>query len=438
MKITSLQKINFQNITVMKTQRQRRKEEQNKKPPLPPPPPEPINPRPAQTAILDELDAAFRINSAKVSSLYGDMHDYMSDAETLQKKPQGVATGDKAKYYYCADDFEKQKQDIIKANQILDERALLLEEKIAAYELALSKIRQEDAKLFDLIAHPPKAPVIEPEKPLPHYKRKGFDRVVGYEHEKEVLQKVFISRIKREKEGEDVGVYGSILFFGPYDNGKSSMINAVAQETGCEVEEHTAYVAEYEELYEYLDDLMAIANEAQERFEKDRTRTIIFIDEIDKVINDYSPIKAAMINFLKHCSKDYHCTVFASTNNPRSMGFDTKDHRLFTVRMSIDPADREVKKGIFEHYLIGRELGEIDYDKIVDRVLEIENSKNAKFSNGQLREICGSYLGQFMSDETVTTETVLNAINNYSVPPKITPELQEKFKLDYDAVMQES
>ena len=47
-------------------------------------------------------------------------------------------------------------------------------------------------------------------------------------------------------------------------------------------------------------------------------------------------------------------------------------------------------------------------------------------------------MGQFMSDETVTTETVLNAINNYSVPPKITPELQEKFKLDYDAVMQES
>lgn len=50
----------------------------------------------------------------------------------------------------------------------------------------------------------------------------GFSQLAGYEDEKNILYKYFISEIEKAKQGKEANVPNAVLFFGPKGNGKTS------------------------------------------------------------------------------------------------------------------------------------------------------------------------------------------------------------------------
>ena len=102
---------------------------------------------------------------------------------------------------------------------------------------------------------------------------RGFDRIAGYEKEKNILQKYFINGILKEKNGEKVDIPNAVLFFGPTGNGKTTFARAFAAETGCKLEmgRATDFIKMIEEKLQ----------KAKERFERTGIRTILFVDEFD-------------------------------------------------------------------------------------------------------------------------------------------------------------
>ncbi len=89
---------------------------------------------------------------------------------------------------------------------------------------------------------------------------------------------------KKRKVGENIQVPGSILFFGPTGNGKSTFAKAFAEETGCKrVPIMTLGEIKEDKEKFFMQKLKAEAEKAKQRFEKDnaRQRTIILVDEVD-------------------------------------------------------------------------------------------------------------------------------------------------------------
>ncbi len=207
----------------------------------------------------------------------------------------------------------------------------------------------------------------------------GFENIAGYEKEKTILDDVFVSKVQREKAGENVKVPGSVLFFGPYNNGKTHITKNVAMEADCRF-------VKLKPLRNaaLMPKLMNEAQISKEHFAETKERTVIFIDEIDRLINTKSGEIKEFEEFIKTCSDDYHCTIFAATNSPSKMGVDFSDPDVFPVRMSIEAPNDENMRAVLKHYLNNLSQSEIDYDKIKDELRKREGQQKAKYTNAQI------------------------------------------------------
>lgn len=187
----------------------------------------------------------------------------------------------------------------------------------------------------------------------------GLESIAGYKDELEVIQKEFIDRVNAEKQGQKVDIFGSILFFGPYGNGKTHITEAVAKATDCVIKP----ILNVKDRQKAMDKIMKLAKGSEERFKTDRTRTVIFIDEVDKLIGKNSTVSEEFEEFIKDCSKKYHCSVFAATNNPLNLSVNFSDPDVFPIKMSIDPPNEENMEEVFKYYLQDKAVEDIDYKK---------------------------------------------------------------------------
>ncbi len=267
----------------------------------------------------------------------------------------------------------------------------------------------------------------------------GLSKVAGYNYELNILNRVFINKVKREKSGNiNENIPGSILFFGPNRNGKTLITLSAAEETGCDIVKIAKRNLNEDS---FIDRLIKTAEKSEEKFKKDRTRTIIFIDEIDKLVDNNKPDKDKFFEFLKTCSKDYHCTVFAATNYPLKLGFDFKDPEIFPVAMSIDPANHKNKKEIIKHYLSNYDnIGEIDIEAIILKLEDIEKKSGCVFSNEQIKNITEDLAesiatGKATKEDSMKflEESILSNKNSYS--PNIIKYDLLKFKRAYDIII---
>ena len=258
----------------------------------------------------------------------------------------------------------------------------------------------------------------------------GIKNVGGYQFEMSVLKEEFIDKIKLEQQGQTPDIVGSILFFGSYGNGKTYITRTVAKETDCPINFIRLSNATNDNIIEAMKKIKLYAQKAQENFENTGMRSIIFIDEIDKMVNEKSPIKDEFEEFIKTCSEKYHCTVFAATNSPSSLGLNMKDKDVFPIKMSIDPADKENLEQILEYLFEKYPAKNIDYSKLAQEIIELETQMGAKFSNGQIGDICEDVCA-LANGEVVEQSDIIEYIKNNNVQPLITEEVSKMFQDEY-------
>jgi len=276
-----------------------------------------------------------------------------------------------------------------------------------------------------------------------------FSKIAGYEEQKAILDKYYIKKIEREKAGEDTEVPGSILFFGPTGNGKSTFAQAFAETTGCEIvpiePNFDLDVTKLEKEKEFMEELKKEAEKAKIRFEKDgsRKRTIIYIDEITKVLDKTSSISSPFADFLNECSNKYHCTVFATTNHllkPKSaehnselivnIGLDMSKQTNFPYRVALDAPTNSLNRinaiEVLNHYFSNRVLGKIDYSLLAE---ELEKKAgDGAFSISQIKQLSLQDKNGIQSQDLVSHEEILSRIRDEKTVPAINKAALDKFK----------
>ena len=259
----------------------------------------------------------------------------------------------------------------------------------------------------------------------------GFNSIAGYESEKNILKNHFISEIIKEQEGKKADVPGSVLFFGPTGNGKTTFAKAFAKETGCELVPIRLKLKGDDKYDVFLDTLKNKANEAESRFKEKNMRTIIFIDEIGKVTNEDSPITKNIHDFLKTCSKKYHCTVFGATNSPLEMKLPlTGSKSVFPYKISLDPPNKENKSRILEYYLYDRLPKDTDYNKMAEYMDSIEQKKGRYFNISQIKQTVG--VNGYTKD--LVTDDVYKEID--AMLPAIDTSSMEKYKKEVKTLIE--
>lgn len=220
----------------------------------------------------------------------------------------------------------------------------------------------------------------------------GFDSIAGYDEEKFILTNSFINLIEEEKSGEIVDIPNGILFFGPIGNGKTSFAKAFAQSAGCEFDkakpDKTAHTKKARE-ETFFKNLLEKAEVAQKHFLTTGKRTIILADEFDRYANNNSSITGKLKKFLSDCSEQYHCTVFATTNNPLNIALEVRAEERMPVKVCIDPPDNINAALVFKHYLSGLpniNMNEINLEELAKELCSV--LPDAAFNNSQIEDIC--------------------------------------------------
>ncbi len=380
------------------------------------------NQRQAQKEILDSWESQLGlidalIEKTPVKNLHGlkqrletdGVYDYLHNYSRFET---GVKKDGKIEYTPIRADIEAQ-------NPALKNRLDYTDKMFETTAQSMDKILKLDKQDFENGANAPLYAALS--------SNKGVDSVAGYKYEMDVLTDEFINRVAREKTGEDIEIFGSILFFGPNSNGKTHITKAVAQASDCNIVKIRTAAITNNAKQAALEEIKNTALESQERFKKDRIRTIIFIDEIDKLIGENSAVTKDFEDFIKNCSKDYHCTVFAATNEPLVLGLDMDDPEVFPIKMSIEPPESPNTEEIFKYYLSNYQTGEIDYKELAQAVKMRENETMRKFNIGQIEVMCDSV--EFEKQGTrIEQRDLLDLISK--TRPELNKEMIDQFNED--------
>lgn len=264
-------------------------------------------------------------------------------------------------------------------------------------------------------------------------KANGFKKIAGYRTEKDVLNRYFISEIKKEQQGEPANVPNAVLFFGPTGNGKTTFAKAFANETGCKlvpirIDKDSSTKQEFGN--KFYTTLIEKAQKAEENYQKTGIRTIIFIDEITKVADKESSILPELADFFANCSKKYHCTMFCASNHPLNIGLPMEgENAVFPYMVSMDPPDLNNKAEIMHYYLKGRVDQDLDYSKLANYMDKTEKEKQGIFNIAQIKEdICLEG-----TEKKMTEDDVLKNIEKSK--PNITRDDLDKYSDEMDKLI---
>lgn len=255
----------------------------------------------------------------------------------------------------------------------------------------------------------------------------GFDSIAGYDAEKFILTSSFINLVEEERSGQIVDVPNSILFFGPIGNGKTSFAKAFAKSAGCEFEKakpDSSARTKKEREDSFYKDLLAKAKTAQEHFLTTGQRTIILADEFDRYANEDSSIVPKLKRFLEGCSENYHCTIFATTNNPLDIPLELRAEKRMPIKVCIDPPDKVNAALVFKHYLnsiTSVDISKIDFEQLAKETCSF--LPDAALNNSQIEDICKKCAKEH---DTVTQNDLLYYIR--IAEPSIDKEDLAKYK----------
>ena len=176
----------------------------------------------------------------------------------------------------------------------------------------------------------------------------GFERIYGYEKEKEYLRREFgIKKMALAKTsiGEKVDVPNAILFYGVTGVGKSTFAKALAEQMMANIINIQCDI--FDDENEQMAKILQAANKSKEVYEtsgEKKQRSFLIIDEANELLENNK-----FAQFLKDCSKKYKCTVFMTTNHPFDIPSSVLDSIPLTV--GLEPPDEQNLRIFVEKFI---------------------------------------------------------------------------------------
>ena len=176
-----------------------------------------------------------------------------------------------------------------------------------------------------------------------------------------------------------------------------------------------------------LQNIKAAAKEAKERFEQDRTRTIILLDEFESFANIDNKKNQELKEFIENISKEYHCTIFATTNHPTKINQDMVRGKLF-YKVGLAPANKENSMEILKHYISEFADESVNFETIATEL--VKPQPNAAFSNSRIEKMMESLVkNENNIGKKLTQMDIIQIIDNQS--PDINIKDIHKFHNDF-------
>lgn len=247
----------------------------------------------------------------------------------------------------------------------------------------------------------------------------GFAKISGYHAEKEKLKNLVGNAVALEKSRKPADVPNGILFFGPKGNGKSTFAEALAGQLDCRIVKIPDVVDDTKN----MENIIIVAKQAQENFEKDGVRTIIQIDEFDEIAPKGSRITGALKGFMDDVSKKYHCTVFATTNHPENIDDILLRDGRFKVKVGLPIADKPNALAVLKHY--GKEFADktVNFEKLAEKI--VGNQPNEAFSNDRIRSVVHKFIEEHTDKLKMSHNDFLQSIKEQG--PDVMKEALDKF-----------
>lgn len=245
----------------------------------------------------------------------------------------------------------------------------------------------------------------------------GLKRIAGYDDEIKKLHLAFINKVDDEKSGKFLKspIINSMLFYGPTGCGKTTFAKALAEETDCHFKEiKIRGLSQSSKEKKFKEEYEKIAEEAQENFENDNTRTIVLIDEADRFFN--SNTSEGFINYMKilmeSCSENEHVTLFLTTNDPLKFPYELRSPTRIGLLVNLDPPDEKNTLKVLQHYFRNTNQENIDYHAVYSKLSEI---KPDMYSNSHLKSISDLAFEMSQNDEEeLNTDLIIRAIDKYN------------------------
>jgi hypothetical protein len=187
------------------------------------------------------------------------------------------------------------------------------------------------------------------------------------------VQKIFGRFVEAEKEGMEVDIPNGILVHGGFDTKNTDFVKWIAKNTPVFFDEESTVIKHNPQ--KPLDTIGAIiskAEDAKNLFKATGKRTLLFVDNLDEMLSDYSTIeRRGMIGrfkgFVEHISKDYHTTLVMKTSKPLE---DFEPASIGSNRFEIKVP---IKDGISEKEAKKLEELKAEVKRIDDKADRVEN-----------------------------------------------------------------
>lgn len=277
----------------------------------------------------------------------------------------------------------------------------------------------------------------------------GLGRIAGYYEDKNLLNAAFISPYKKsfnsETKYESYNVPNGVLLYGTSGNGKTTLAEGIIEELMNTTDTEYYNLSDLKRS-KLEDKLSEIKEKAQQDWENNNKRTIIFLDEFDgfapnpsiikrKLQGDdtENPTNSYLKNFMNNCSK-FGITIIATTNYPRNIEkpFIDNDTR-FSVRTAIEPPKAEDITQILSYYLEGVTDDTVDLKEITDILIQKTDKDKAMYSSSKIEKLAEKAKDKAKKEKRFVSQEDLLKIAN-KTNPNIDSEDIESFKEDFELI----
>jgi len=369
----------------------------------------------------------------------------------------GIAGGISGSITYCvsssrekvAQEAEKIRQKLKKEKEELEKQSrALAEEQAASDRKNAAKLKQQQAKIEELIKQNEILQKFQT-KELNIIRGVGLGKIAGYAEDKKALNELFISPYKKSLDpryqNEELNIPNGILLYGISGNGKTTLAHGIIEEllNTTDTNFYDLSTIKRSKLEEELD---KIKIKAQQDFENDNKRTIIFLDEFDGFAPDlkrlqkkiYSedeenPTNSYLKSFMNDCA-DYGITIIAATNYPQLIEKPfINNNKRFSVRTVIEAPNPKDINEILDYYLSDVIDETVNLQEITDILAQKIDLDNALFSCSKIEELARKAKNSAKKEKRLVSQEDLLKLAN-RIKPNINEDDIIDFKEDFEFI----